>query len=193
LKKSRNSSENRQGRIEFPAVSLYDKSSKELTTALSLISARLCAIEMAVQFMIVVYTSPGCASCRKVKQWLKERNLPYIEKNIFTTLLNETEIRHLLMRSENGSEDIISKRSKIIQQNAIDLDDMTISELVHFIQENPSVLKRPIILNERNFQVGYDEEEIDAFVPQQLRSLARLSCNASCPNYAGCGKIREEA
>ena len=101
--------------------------------------------------MIVVYTSPGCASCRKVKQWLKERNLPYIEKNIFTTLLNETEIRHLLMRSENGSEDIISKRSKIIQQNAIDLDDMTISELVHFIQENPSVLKRPIILNERNF------------------------------------------
>ena len=130
--------------------------------------------------MIVVYTSPGCASCRKVKQWLKERNLPYIEKNIFTTLLNETEIRHLLMRSENGSEDIISKRSKI-------------SELVHFIQENPSVLKRPIILNERNFQVGYDEEEIDAFVPQQLRSLARLSCNASCPNYAGCGKIREEA
>ena len=109
--------------------------------------------------MIVVYTSPGCASCRKVKQWLKERNLPYIEKNIFTTLLNETEIRHLLMRSENGSEDIISKRSKIIQQNAIDLDDMTISELVHFIQENPSVLKRPIILNERNFQVGYDEED----------------------------------
>ena len=36
------------------------------------------------------------------------------------------------------------------------------------------MLKRPIILNERNFQVGYDEEEIDAFVPQQLRSLARL-------------------
>ena len=143
--------------------------------------------------MIVVYTSPGCASCRKVKQWLKERNLPYLEKNIFTTLLNETEIRHLLMRSENGSEDIISKRSKIIQQNAIDLDEMTLSELVHFIQENPSILKRPIILNERNFQVGYDEEEIDAFVPQQLRSLAQLSCNASCPNYAGCGKIREEA
>ena len=42
--------------------------------------------------MIVVYTSPGCASCRKVKQWLKDRNLKYIEKNIFSTLLNENEI-----------------------------------------------------------------------------------------------------
>ena len=42
--------------------------------------------------MIVVYTSPGCASCRKVKQWLKDRNLPFTEKNIFKTLLNEEEI-----------------------------------------------------------------------------------------------------
>jgi len=69
--------------------------------------------------MIVVYTSPGCASCRKVKQWLKDRNLKFIEKNIFSTLLNENEIRHLLMRSENGTEDIISKRSKIIQEKQI--------------------------------------------------------------------------
>ena len=75
--------------------------------------------------MIVVYTSPGCASCRKVKQWLKDRNLKFIEKNIFSTLLNENEIRHLLMRSENGTEDIISKRSKIIQERQIDVEEMS--------------------------------------------------------------------
>ena len=45
--------------------------------------------------MIVVYTSPGCASCRKVKQWLKDRNLEFIEKNIFKTVLNEKEIKTL--------------------------------------------------------------------------------------------------
>ena len=72
--------------------------------------------------MIVVYTSPGCASCRKVKQWLKDKNLKYIEKNIFKTLLNENEIKHLLMRSENGTDDIISKRSKIIQESGIKIN-----------------------------------------------------------------------
>ena len=107
--------------------------------------------------MIVVYTSPGCASCRKVKQWLKDRNLKFIEKNIFSTLLNENEIRHLLMRSENGTEDIISKRSKIIQERQIDVEEMSIKDLVRFVQQNPSVLKRPIIINERNFLVGYVE------------------------------------
>ncbi len=142
--------------------------------------------------MIVVYTSPGCASCRKVKQWLKDRGLKFLEKNIFTTLLNESEIKHLLMRSENGTEDIISKRSKIIQESKIDLDEMSMNELVRFIQNNPSVLKRPIILNERSFLVGYDEEEIGAFVPPELRNIAQTNCNTDCPNYAACGEIREE-
>ena len=142
--------------------------------------------------MIVVYTSPGCASCRKVKQWLKDRNLKYIEKNIFSTLLNENEIRHLLMRSENGTEDIISKRSKIIQERQIDVEEMSIKDLVRFVQQNPSVLKRPIIINERNFLVGYDEEEIGAFVPQELRRVACAACTSDCPSYAVCGHTRED-
>ena len=141
--------------------------------------------------MIVVYTSPGCASCRKVKQWLKERNLEFIEKNIFKTLLNDNEIKHLLMRSENGSDDIISKRSKIIQESNIDIESMTTDQLIAFIKRNPSVLKRPIILNERNFQVGYDEEEITVFVPQELRKLAHKHCVKGCPNYKACGSVRE--
>ena len=101
--------------------------------------------------MIVVYTSPGCASCRKVKQWLKDRDLPFIEKNIFKTLLNDNEIKHLLSRCENGSDDLISKRSKVIQDSGIDVEDMTTDELIRFIKANPSVLKRPIILNETSF------------------------------------------
>ena len=60
--------------------------------------------------MIVIYTSPGCASCRKVKAWLKERDIKFIEKNIFNVLLNRKEIKYLLSRSDNGTDDIISKR-----------------------------------------------------------------------------------
>ncbi len=123
--------------------------------------------------MIILYSSPGCASCRKVRQWLKDRNLKFIEKNIFTTMLSEKEIKLLLMRSENGTEDIISKRSKVMQESHIELDDLSISELVIFIQRHPSVLKRPIIMNEKSFLVGYDEEEIDAFLPPEMRNLDR--------------------
>lgn len=119
--------------------------------------------------MIVLYSSPGCASCRKMRQWLKENNLKFIEKNIFTTILSEKEIKFILNRTDNGTEDIISKRSKIMQETQIDLDELSMNELVLFIQRHPSILKRPIILNEKTFLVGYDEEEIDAFLPSKYK------------------------
>ena len=122
--------------------------------------------------MLRIYTAPSCASCRKVKNWLKENNIPYIEKNIFSTLLRADELRELLIRSENGTDDIISKRSKIIKENKVDIDDMSVNQLISFIQENPSILKRPIIIDERRFQVGYNAEEIRAFIPRELRKLA---------------------
>lgn len=132
--------------------------------------------------MIRIYTAPSCASCRKVKSWLKEHNIPYVEK-YFSTLLREIELKELLERSENGTDDIISKRSKIIKENDIDIDSMSISELIKFIQENPSVLKRPIMIDERRFQVGYNAEEIRVFIPRELRKLAECPSSEVCPQF----------
>lgn len=133
--------------------------------------------------MIRIYTAPSCASCRKVKAWLKDHDIAYVEKNIFSTLLRETELKELLERSENGTDDIISKRSKIIKENNLDLDDMSINELIRFIQDNPSVLKRPIIIDERRFQVGYNAEEIRAFIPRELRNLQECMNLDNCPQF----------
>lgn len=143
--------------------------------------------------MIILYTSPGCASCRKAKQWLKDNEMKFIEKNIFTTLLKEDEIKYLLQRTENGTEDIISTRSKAFQQLHTNLDDLPLKGLVDFIQKNPSILKRPIMLNERSIVVGYDDDEITALVPAQLRLTAEKACNPTCANYPICGKVREDA
>ena len=57
----------------------------------------------------------------------------------------------------------------IHMQNDIDIDSMKINDLIKFIQENPSVLKRPIMIDERRFLVGYNSEEIRVFIPKELR------------------------
>ena len=110
--------------------------------------------------MIVVYTSPGCSSCRKVKNYLKDNNLKFIEKNIFNTILNKEEIKYLISRTENGTDDIISTRSNIIKEGKVNIDDMKISELIQFIIKNPSILKRPIMVDDTKIQVGYNKYEI---------------------------------
>ena len=143
--------------------------------------------------MIILYTSPGCASCRKAKQWLKDNQLPFVEKNIFTTMLKEDEIKYLLSRCENGTEDIISVRSKAFQQLNCDIDDRSVSALVDIVKKSPSILKRPIMISEKSMVVGYDDDEITTMVPQALRNVVRDSCNQSCPNYPLCGKVRSES
>lgn len=119
--------------------------------------------------MIRVYTAPGSRSGRMVVQWLKENNLSFIEKNIFSSDLRINEIRELLERCENGTDDIISKNSKIIKALKIDLNNMKMEDLINFIKNNPSILKRPIIMDKHHFLVGYNEEEIRIFIPRSQR------------------------
>ncbi len=139
--------------------------------------------------MIIIYTSPSCSSCRKVKKWFDEQKIPYEERNIFSAALNEKELKQMLERTENGTEDIISTRSKIIKEERIDLDSMSIHALIDFIRANPSILKRPIIVDDRRIQVGYNEEEIRTFIPL-ARRYAQLMCTPeNCEKYDCCEHI----
>lgn len=61
---------------------------------------------------------------------------------------------------------------------------MSINELIKFIQDNPSVLKRPIMIDERRFQVGYNAEEIRVFIPKELRKLAECHDMDRCPQFS---------
>ena len=128
--------------------------------------------------MVTIYTSPSCASCRKVKKWFIEQNIPFKEKNIFSSTLDENELKDILSKTENGTEDIISTRSNVFKEGNIDVDNMSINQLVAFIKENPSVLKRPIIVDDRRVQVGYNEEEIRTFIP-----IARRIAEEACKYY----------
>lgn len=127
---------------------------------------------------VLFYTSPGCASCRKAKRWLEDNHINFVEKNIFSNLLSEAEIKYLLSRCENGTEDIISTRSKAYLTLKEEIDEMSLTQLTRFIQRNPSVLKRPIMLSEKNMVVGYDDDEITAMIPvshrkEELRRIER--------------------
>ena len=102
--------------------------------------------------MIKIYTSPSCSSCRKAKEFFKKEEIAFQEKNILVNVLNEEELRDILEKSENGTEDIISTRSKIIKEQHVDIDSMTISQLIEFIRKNPTVLKRPIMVDDRKIQ-----------------------------------------
>ncbi len=121
--------------------------------------------------MIQMYTTPSCSSCRKAKKWFDEHRIAYREKNIFNVKLTRDDIMSMLKNTEGGFEDIISTRSKVFQDYDMNIEDMSLNEMTDFIIENPSVLRRPIIIEDNKMQVGYNEDEIRTFIPKRLREI----------------------
>jgi len=121
--------------------------------------------------MVTLYTSPSCTSCRKAKSWLEEHEIPYTERNIFSEPLSMEEIKEILRMTEDGTDEIISTRSKTFQKLDVNLDAMPLQDLFKLIKDNPGLLRRPIIIDEKRLQVGYNEDEIRRFLPRRVRTF----------------------
>jgi len=111
-----------------------------------------------------------------VKSYFKQYNIDYTEKNILNTPLTRDDVFKMLYNSENGFEDIISTRSNVFKEKGENIDKMKIHELVNFIVSNPSILKRPIIVTEYEIQVGYNDDDIELFLPKEIREVQCQNC-----------------
>lgn len=142
--------------------------------------------------MIKIYLSPSCLSCRKVKAWFEEQQIPFEEINILKKPLTGDELKEILMKSLDGADEIISTRSKVFKEKNVNVESMSVGELVRFIQENPTVLKRPIIVDDKFIQVGYNADEIEIFerkkseIASAKKIASHICTEANCPNYGNC-------
>ena len=121
--------------------------------------------------MLTLYTSPSCTSCRKARALFFVYEIPFVERNIFSEPLNISELKSILQMTEDGTEEIISTRSKVFQKLNMDLDDLPLKELLELVQDNPGLLRRPIMVDEKRLQVGFNEDEIRRFLPRDVRQL----------------------
>lgn len=123
--------------------------------------------------MITIFTTPSCSSCRKAKSWLDNHNIRYQEKNLATSPLTEADVMQMFNNSRDGFNDILSKRSKVYKEykdQNIDFDELRFWDMIKIIMENPSILKRPIIVDDTKMKIGFHEDEISIFVPIELRN-----------------------
>ena len=81
-------------------------------------------IYKGVIYMITIYNSPSCTSCRKAKAWLEENNLEFHEKNIYHEPLTKEEIKAILILTDEGTEEIISYRSEAYQKLELEIESL---------------------------------------------------------------------
>ena len=121
--------------------------------------------------MIKLYISPSCTSCRKAKAWLEENDLEFEEKNIYHEPLTRNEIKEVLVLTDEGTKEIISYRSEAYQNLEVDFETLSMNELLDLFIEEPSLIRRPIIMDDRRLQIGYNDAEIRMFLPREVRQI----------------------
>lgn len=121
--------------------------------------------------MVTLFVTPSSTSSRKARAWLEEHQIPFTERNIMANPLSVNEIKSILRMTENGTEDLISTRSKAYQVLEVDLDEVPMNDLYQIIHDNPGMLRRPIMMDDKRLQIGYNEDEIRRFLPREVRQL----------------------
>ena len=67
---------------------------------------------------------------------------------------------------------------------------MKTSELEQLIIENPSILRRPIIIDDNKIQVGYNDDDIRVFIPRELRNM--FNCVDRNENCEYCQQLSKQ-
>lgn len=121
--------------------------------------------------MIKIYTISSCTSCKKAKTWLNAHQLPYKEQNLGKEPLTKQEILDILSKTEDGIESIVSSKNRYAKALNCNIEDLRLSQVIDLIQENPRILKSPILIDDKRLQVGYKEDDIRAFLPRSIRDV----------------------
>lgn len=119
--------------------------------------------------MVVTIYGAACSSTRKAKQWFAKQGIEFVERNILKHPLTVEELQGILRMTVDGTDEIISTRSKIYKDLDLDIEALPLQELLELIHKHPRLLRSPIIVDEKRLQVGYHEDDIRQFLPRKTR------------------------
>lgn len=121
--------------------------------------------------MLNVWTKRNCSSSQKSKKWLIEHKVPFVEKKLGKQRLTKKEFFHILFLSENGTTDVLSKQSMIYSKLEHELADMQLSQLWILSCQYPSLLRSPIIFDDKNLLIGFNTDEIRVLITKEQRKI----------------------
>ncbi|BAC15108.1 Spx/MgsR family RNA polymerase-binding regulatory protein [Oceanobacillus iheyensis] len=124
--------------------------------------------------MSVIIYGAACSSTRKAKQWFQKNGIDFEERNVIREPLTVNELQNILRMTVEGTDEIISTRSKIYKDLNLDIEALPLQELLEIIQDHPRLLRSPIMVDDKRLQVGYHEEDIRQFLPRQTREYQWL-------------------
>lgn len=107
--------------------------------------------------MVEIYGIKNCDTMKKVFKWLEAHNIEYNFHDYKKEGADTTILKKAI--NEHGWENIINRRGTTWRQLAKDTQDqMNDESAVSIAIENPSIIKRPLLIHNEKTHLGFKEE-----------------------------------
>ena len=124
---------------------------------------------------ILFFTYPSCTSCRKTKKWLVNADVNFEERHLFRETPSYEELLSLLAMTTEGMDELLAKRSQEYKSLNIDVESLSLSEVVKLLIEQPRLLRRPILTDGKKLVVGYNESALKNLVKRRSGLKSKVS------------------
>ncbi|WP_276734457.1 transcriptional regulator MgsR [Bacillus sp. (in: firmicutes)] len=109
---------------------------------------------------IIFYSYPSCTSCRKTKHWLKAHQIEFNERHLFRETPTVEELKYILSLTTEGIDEILATRSQTFKNLNLNIEEMTVNEVLELLIEKPKLLRRPILVDNKKLVIGYNPGEL---------------------------------
>lgn len=108
---------------------------------------------------------PKCTTCIKARKWLEENNINFEARDIVLNNPTEKEIKEYLKRSGKEIKKFFNTSGILYRELNLKekLSSMSQEEMLKLLASNGKLIKRPLIIAEKNVLIGFKEEEWEDF------------------------------
>lgn len=114
--------------------------------------------------MLTFFCITNCQTCQKAKAWLSQHQVDYNFRNIAKEPPEEAELKRIAQLSGYTLKELVNTKGQAYRKLKPDLSSMDESKIMELIQENPTIMLRPVLMNKKGLVIGFNEEKYEEFL-----------------------------
>ena len=103
-------------------------------------------------------------TCRKAKAWLSQRQAEFEYRDITKVPPTEDELKKIARLGGYTIQQLVNTKGQTFKKLKPDLSAMKEGEIISFIQANPSVMIRPVLMGDDRLVTGFNEKAYEEFL-----------------------------
>lgn len=124
--------------------------------------------------MLKIYTISSNQETKEAERWLYAHKVKFIEVDLLKELVSTEEILRIVSLTEHGVEEIIATETRAYTRLNLNFNDLKLEDFMELLEENATLLKVPLMLDEKQLQIGFDEDKMQRFLEKPSKKVTDI-------------------